>query len=252
MRAVSLVPSITESLFELGLGESLVAITDYCIYPAEALTGLPRIGGTKNPRVDEIVALTPDVVFANQEENTQAAVEALQAARVNVVVHFPRTVEQAVADLASIVALYGSAAAEEQVAHLAAQVATARKQAGTPLRVFVPIWYEAGPPQWWMTLNQDTFTHDVLALCGFANVFAPRERRYPLAADLGQGAAAQPRDVIRAIHVSPQPRSPRQVRKQLCCHRSRTRLARRMPRSWPPRSAGSCQADRYAWWMAAC
>jgi len=191
MRVVSLVPSITESLFELGLGDSVVAVTDYCIYPAVALAGLPRIGGTKNPRVNEVVALKPDIVFANQEENTEAAVEVLRAAGVNVVVHFPRTVEQAVADLGSIAALFGSAAAGAQVARLAAQVAAARQQAAEPLRVFVPIWYEAGPPQWWMTLNQHTFTHDVLALCGFANVFATRERRYPLAADLGQAAVRQ-------------------------------------------------------------
>ncbi|UYN91117.1 MAG: ABC transporter substrate-binding protein [Anaerolineales bacterium] len=189
MRAVSLVPSITESLFELGLGHSVVAITDYCIYPAEALAGLPRIGGTKNPRLPEIVALQPDVVFANQEENTRAAVEGLRAAGVNVVLHFPQTVEQAVADLASIAALFGSPAARQRVAQLAQQVAAVRQQAPRALRTFVPVWYEEGDPQWWMTLNQHTFTHDVLALCGFENVFAARERRYPLAADLGSEPA---------------------------------------------------------------
>ena len=189
MRAVSLVPSITESLFELGLGHSVVGITDYCIYPAEALAGLPRIGGTKNPRLPEILALQPDVVFANQEENTQAAVEGLRAAGVNVVIHFPQTVEQAVADLASLAALFGSPAAQQRVAQLAQEVAAARQKAPRALRTFVPVWYEEGDPQWWMTLNQHTFTHDVLALCGFQNVFAARERRYPLAADLGSEAA---------------------------------------------------------------
>ncbi|MCW5873442.1 MAG: ABC transporter substrate-binding protein [Anaerolineales bacterium] len=189
-RVVSLVPSITESLFDLGFGDIVVGITDYCIYPAESLAHLPRIGGTKNPRLDEIMALKPEVVFANQEENTQAAVTGLRAAGVNVIVHFPVTVEQAVADLASLAALFGSAAAQAQVAQLSSQVAAARQQvADEPLPVFVPVWYEAGPPQWWMTFNQHTFTHDVLALCGFASVFAARERRYPLAADLGQGAA---------------------------------------------------------------
>lgn len=189
MRAVSLVPSITESLFELGLGQAVVGITDYCIHPAQALAGLPRIGGTKNPRLGEILALKPDVVFANQEENTQAAVEGLRDAGVNVVLHFPQTVEQAVTDLASIAALFGSTPAAAKVEQLAADVAAARRRAGQSVPVFVPVWYEAGPPEWWMTLNQYTFTHDLLRLCGFANVFAERVRRYPLAADLGQAAA---------------------------------------------------------------
>ncbi|MBX3003587.1 MAG: ABC transporter substrate-binding protein [Anaerolineales bacterium] len=189
MRAVSLVPSITESLFDLGLGASLVGITDYCIYPAEPLERLPRIGGTKNPRLAEIVALKPDVIFANQEENTQAAVEGLRAAGLHVALHFPRTVAQAVADLMSIAQLYNSATASARVEALASEVAAARQHQPQPLPVFVPVWYQAGPPEWWMTLNQHTFTHDLLALCGFHNVFAARERRYPLAADLGQGPA---------------------------------------------------------------
>lgn len=188
MRVVSLVPSITESLFELGLGDSVVGITDYCIHPVEALAGLPRIGGTKNPNLPAIIALQPEVVFANQEENTQAAVEGLRAAGVNVVLHFPQTVEQALADLASIAALFGRPAAQQHVAQLAEQVAAARRLAPQPLCTFVPVWFEEGDPQWWMTLNQHTFTHDVLALCGFHNVFAQRQRRYPLAADLGRQA----------------------------------------------------------------
>jgi hypothetical protein len=150
---------------------------------------LPRIGGTKNPRVADIVALKPDVVFANQEENTPAAVSALRSAGVEVIVNFPRTVEQAVADLRAIAALFASAEAAGRVEQLAAQVAVARRQQPAPLPVFVPVWYEPGDGEWWMTFNRHTFTHDLLALCGFANVFAERQRRYPLAADLGRYAA---------------------------------------------------------------
>jgi hypothetical protein len=187
-RVVSLVPSITESLFELGVGHAVVGITDYCIHPAEALAPLPRIGGTKNPRVADIVALKPDVVFANQEENTPAAVNALRSAGVEVIVNFPQSVEQAVADLRAIAALFASAEAAGRVEQLAAQVAVARQQQPARLPVFVPVWYEPGDGEWWMTFNQHTFTHDLLALCGFANVFAERQRRYPLARDLGRVA----------------------------------------------------------------
>jgi iron complex transport system substrate-binding protein len=190
-RVVSLVPSITESLFDLGFAKSVVGITDFCIHPAYELTLLPRIGGTKNPRVDEIIELQPDVVFANQEENTPAAVHVLQDAGVRVEVNFPLTVEQAVVDLGEIAQMFGSEAAERKVAALREQIATARAAKRSPLRVFCPIWQaETGDGVgWWMTINQRTFTHDMLALCGLENVFATRERRYPLDADLGRGEA---------------------------------------------------------------
>ncbi len=193
-RVVSLVPSITESLFDLGVGDAVVGITDYCIYPADKLIGLPRIGGTKNPRVDEIIALEPDLIFANQEENTPAAVNALRAAGLQVVVNFPQTVEQALADVRQIAVLFQSMEAARKVEALAAAVAAARsRQTGSGLRTFCPIWQDESSDgtRWWMTFNRHTFTHDLLELCGFANIFAERERRYPLAADLGQRLAKE-------------------------------------------------------------
>src|SRR5688572_19509315 len=75
-RVVSLVPSITETLFELGAGDAVVAITDFCIFPPNL--ALPRVGGTKNPRVDEIRALAPDLVHMNHEENLRRHGEAIE------------------------------------------------------------------------------------------------------------------------------------------------------------------------------
>ena len=69
MRIVSLCPSTTESLVALGLGGSLVGVTRYCVHPREALQGVPRVGGTKNPDLDAIAALAPDLVLCNAEEN---------------------------------------------------------------------------------------------------------------------------------------------------------------------------------------
>ena len=65
MRIVSLCPSITESLVALGLGGSLVGVTRYCVHPREALEGIPRVGGTKNPDLAAIAALEPDLVFCD-------------------------------------------------------------------------------------------------------------------------------------------------------------------------------------------
>ena len=67
MRVVSLVPSLTETLFALGAGDSVVGITDFCIFPPDL--DRPRLGGTKNPRVEAIRALAPDLVYVNLEEN---------------------------------------------------------------------------------------------------------------------------------------------------------------------------------------
>ena len=76
-RVVSLVPSLTETLVDLGAGDALVAITDFCIFPPGL--ALPRVGGTKNPRVEEIRALAPDLVHMNLEENLQRHAETIES-----------------------------------------------------------------------------------------------------------------------------------------------------------------------------
>src|SRR6185436_5532020 len=76
-RVVSLVPSLTETLFDLGAGDAVAGITDFCIFP-EGLA-LPRAGGTKNPRVAEIRALQPDLVHMNLEENLRRHADAIEA-----------------------------------------------------------------------------------------------------------------------------------------------------------------------------
>lgn len=190
-RVVSLVPSLTESLFDLGAGAAVVGITDYCLHPAGQLAGLPRLGGTKNPRLDDILALRPDLVLANWEENTRPVVEALQAAGVPVWVTLPLTARETVDMLHTLAALFRSPAAEMRVKTLDLTLDWAVSAAPEQrLRYFCPIWQEkAGGSPWWMTFDRRTYCHDVLEVCGGENVFAARERRYPLAADLGQAEA---------------------------------------------------------------
>ncbi len=190
-RVVSLVPSTTGSLFDLGLGNSLIAVTDYCIHPEAQLAHLPRIGGTKNPDIEAIVNLAPDLVFANQEENTPAVVRALEAAGIAVHLSFPKTVADALSMLNEIVEVYESRLASQRVAQLTAEIEQGQQRLpAQPLTVFVPIWEDrSGGTPWWMTFNRGTFTHDLLGQAGFANVFAQRERRYPLASDLGAAKA---------------------------------------------------------------
>ena len=78
-RIVSLVPSLTEALFWLGVGDRVAGVTDFCVHPAEPLALRPRVGGTKNPDLDAVRALSPELVVANREENRERDVRALEA-----------------------------------------------------------------------------------------------------------------------------------------------------------------------------
>ena len=95
-RVVSLVPSMTDSLFELGLGQHLVGVTDYCQPPEGAAGGLVRVGGTRAPDFEAIVGLKPDLVLANQEETSRPSVEKLERAGLKVWTTFPRSAAEAV------------------------------------------------------------------------------------------------------------------------------------------------------------
>jgi ABC-type Fe3+-hydroxamate transport system substrate-binding protein len=188
-RIVSLVPSDTHNVAALGCAGALVGRTDYCDHPAEVTAKLPSVGGTKNPRLDAICDLAPDLVLANKEENTKGDLEALLARGVRVYVSFPRRAADGLAHLARLARVLHVAGDPEVRAllkqgYLAIGEAESARSSRAPLRTFCPIWMDP-----LMTLNGDTFISDVLALAGAENVFSDRERRYPLAADLG---AARP------------------------------------------------------------
>jgi ABC-type Fe3+-hydroxamate transport system substrate-binding protein len=195
-RVVSLVPSLTESLFDLGLGSALVGVTDFCTHPAEMAAALPHLGGTRNPRLEEIIALDPDLVLANWEENTRAAVEDLEAAGIPVWVTFPQTVLQSMEVLWKLAELFRSQAAVIRIKTLELTLDWAISAAGEreSVRYFCPIWQHRarGDPSWWMTFNRFTYCSDLLFLLGGENVFSERQRRYPLEADLGFAPPEEP------------------------------------------------------------
>lgn len=195
-RVVSLVPSLTESLFDLGLGEALVGITDYCVHPAGKVARLPRVGGPKDPRLETILALNPDLVLANQEENTRRTVEALQASGLAVWLSFPRTVQEAIDVLWTLVELFQSptAASRLQVLEKTLDWVRSANAGKAPRPYFCPIWQgeTSSGERWWMTFNRHTYINDLLWLLGGQNVFADRERRYPLLADLGTETPEEP------------------------------------------------------------
>ena len=176
-RIVSLVPSITEILFALGLEGRIAGVTVFCSEPRREVARTPKVGREKDPDLSRIRALAPDLVLANMEENRRDVVEALRADGVPVWVSFPRTLVEGIGLVRELGALTATPEAAEALARpleTALAGVLARAAVGPRPRVFCPIW--RGP---YMTVNRDTYVHDVLRTCGADNVFADAVARYP-------------------------------------------------------------------------
>ena len=172
-RVVSLVPSITETLFALGLDSEIVGVTEFCVHPTEGVRSKTQVGGTKNPSLDTILGLEPDLVIANKEENRRRDVERLEAAGVRVFVTYARTLAEAVEDIRTLGVLTGTSPVAEQIALRVelARAKTSPREEGD--RVAALIWKHP-----YMAVGEDTFAHDLMRLCGGVNCFAGQER-YP-------------------------------------------------------------------------
>jgi ABC-type Fe3+-hydroxamate transport system substrate-binding protein len=168
-RVVSLVPSLTEAIAESARG-LIIGATDWCTHPHDL--AVSRIGGTKNPRVDDIVALAPDVVIANEEENRAPDLAELRDRGVPVWVTSPETLPDALISLDRMLRL---ACGVPRPAWLdAATTSWAAPYDGPRLRAVVPIWRRP-----WMVVGRDTFTGDLLARLGVDNAMADATERYP-------------------------------------------------------------------------
>lgn len=169
-RVVSIVPSLTESVAASAPG-LLVGATDWCSHPAGL--AVTRVRGTKNPDVAAIVALEPDVVLANAEENRAGDLDALRAAGIPVWVTYPRTVPAALEALDRMLRL---ACRLDRPAWLDA--ATRAWSGIVPFqpgrRAVVPVWRRP-----WMAVGSDTFAGDVLARLGVDNILGSSPERYP-------------------------------------------------------------------------
>ncbi|MEJ8656126.1 MULTISPECIES: helical backbone metal receptor [Streptomyces] len=167
-RVVSLVPSLTEAVAVSAPG-LLAGVTDWCSRPAD--TGAIRIGGTKNPDVEAIVALRPDLVVANEEENRAPDLDALRAAGLEVLVTEVRTLPQAFTELERVLRACGVPRPRWLDD---AEAAWAAVEPAEPRRAVVPVWRRP-----WMVLGRDTFAGDLLARLGVDNVYAGHPERYP-------------------------------------------------------------------------
>jgi len=172
-RIISLVPSQTELLCDLGLGDQLAGITKFCVHPREIFTSKTRVGGTKSVKTDIVRQLRPDLIIANKEENVKEQVEELRR-------YYPvwtsdiSNLEDACDMMAALGQVTGTKSAAKQI--IDAVKAGFARLAATPVaprRAAYLVWQNP-----FMTIGGDTFINDMLRRCGWTNIFADR-LRYP-------------------------------------------------------------------------
>jgi ABC-type Fe3+-hydroxamate transport system substrate-binding protein len=195
-RIVSLVPSITELLFDLGIGDRVIGRTGFCVHPRAAVRDVPKVGGTKDVKLDALRALAPTHVIVNVDENEAATVEALR----NFVPHIVVTHPNAPEDNAALYALLGGLfCAEARAAELAAalerELAECRARSWLHERVLYVIWRDP-----WMTVAADTYIARTLAIVGWEVTTAAGgwagATRYPRVDDIGAACRAVDRVLL--------------------------------------------------------
>ncbi len=184
-RIVSLVPSLTELLCDLGLADNLVGRSGFCIHPREAVRRIPKMGGTKDADIEKIRAAAPTHLVVNVDENRREQVEELARFVPHVVVTHPNTPE----DNLDLFRLFGGLFhREDEAGKLAADFRAARealRRATQDLpreRVLYLIWKDP-----WMTVARDTYISAMLASAGWDTLPEACDVRYPEADAVSQG-----------------------------------------------------------------
>lgn len=178
-RIVSLVPSVTELLCELGLTSSLVGRTGFCIHPHDAVTKVPKIGGTKDVNIERIRALAPTHLVVNIDENEKPTVDALSQFIPHVIVTHPVAPEDNPGLYRLIGGIFNVSAKAEQLCELfeceyQLLRTLALSQSLPHQRVLYCIWKDP-----WMTVSRDTYIARMLALVGWQQCEIASDKRYP-------------------------------------------------------------------------
>lgn len=171
-RIVSLCPSITETLYALGLEERIVGRTKYCIHPAEQIKGATLVGGTKDVDFKMIQDLQPDLIITDKEETPRGVAEELME-RYNVFIFDVQTYENAL----HMIKMLGKITdcekkSTELIQSIEKEFALLPKENNKKVIYF--IWRKP-----YMAAGRNTFIHSIISKCGFINVIATREERYP-------------------------------------------------------------------------
>lgn len=172
-RIISLVPSQTELLFDLGLEEKVCGITKFCVHPSHWKKTKAIVGGTKNLRMEVIRSLQPDLIIANKEENEQEQIRLL-AQDFPVWISDINTIENACQMIQQVGWITGTASvAENIVMKVSDMMQETSPEMQVPLKVLYLIWKEP-----WMAVGGDTFIHSMITAAGFENATA-HLHRYP-------------------------------------------------------------------------
>jgi len=180
-RIISLVPSQTELLYDLGLRDEVVGITKFCIHPEEWFRTKTRVGGTKKYDFEKIKALQPDLIIGNKEENEKGQIELLMK-EYNVWMSDIYTLKDSLQMIAALGALLGK---NEAATHLKLQIESQFYQfqnaqlsdLTSPVSHLKTAYFIWRKP--YMVAGHDTFINEMMKLCGFDNVFTARDSRYP-------------------------------------------------------------------------
>ena len=173
-RIVSLVPSQTELLYDLGLNDRVVGITKFCVHPEIWFRQKTRIGGPKAVHLQQVKALAPDLIIANKEENLKNEV-AEMAEYCPVWTSDISNLQEAIQMITALGAITGTSEKAASIIHQAQQGFKDLSPASNAgIRTAYLIWQEP-----YMTVGGDTFIHDMLTRCGFSNMFA-QQQRYPV------------------------------------------------------------------------
>lgn len=171
-RIVSIVPSQTELLHDLGLDKEVVGITKFCVHPEEWFRNKERVGGTKKLHLDKIRELKPDIIIANKEENTQEQIEEL-AKEFPVWISDIHNLPQAMQMIQAIGQVTGMEGRANQLVDDIVKGFNDLNKAAEPKRVAYFIWRDP-----WMSVGRDTFISSMIQTMGWQNVLAGHER-YP-------------------------------------------------------------------------
>ncbi|MEP7170536.1 MAG: helical backbone metal receptor [Bacteroidota bacterium] len=175
MKIISTVPSQTELLYDLGLREEVIGITKFCVHPYEWFRTKTRIGGTKNLNIKKIVALNPDLIIANKEENVKEQIEELQK-KFKVYISDIKNLDDALKMMDDVGKLINKKDEANKIVEEIKSRFEDFKLQSSKFKVASVIYLIWKNPC--MTVGGDTFIHDMIARCGFKNIFG-KLKRYP-------------------------------------------------------------------------
>lgn len=174
MRIVSLVPSVTETLFALGLDDQVVAVTRFCKLPADKVQSKLKVGGTKSPAIEKIIALNPDIVVMDCDENRKQDADFLEQKGIRVFARIPKSIDESIQLIEDLGKLFDAEAAAETISVEIRQRLNEIPKPETRLRTLILIWQNP-----YMSINHDTYCDAICRFFGFDNVVADRTERYP-------------------------------------------------------------------------